>query len=171
LRPLLTCSLLFRSKEREGTDTSHFTEIKLNFSNTQTLVAALIACGIPQHAIEVHETPQPIIDYLGHPTRYHIQDHPNDKRFAEGDVAHVIVRRGYLGAGHNDFGVYVDAEKGSVGFLCDFARCSTQFNEAWMDRIAQRYAVAETKALYADQGQEVIEQQHEGEVYLYVKAG
>jgi hypothetical protein len=131
----------------------------------------LIACGVPEHAIEVHETPQPLIDYLGHSTHYHIRDHPEDARFKNGDVAHVIVRKSWLGAGHNDAGFFVDKEKGSVGFLCDFARSSSRFNDSWMDSVAQKYAVAEVKAEYADQGSEVIEQEHEGETYIYVRAG
>ncbi|NDQ57289.1 MAG: DUF1257 domain-containing protein [Acidipila sp.] len=150
---------------------SHYTEIKLNFTNVENLVEALVRCGIPREEIEVHAEAQPLIDWKGRKSRYYANDHANDTRFTDCDKAHVIIRRSYLGGGHNDLGFYIDKEKGSVGFVCDYARSSSSFNDKWMDNVAQRYAVSETVAEYASQGQSVIEQEHEGEVYVYVKVG
>ena len=124
---------------------------------------------MPREHIEVFDQPQQLIDYCGKPTKYRFQD-TGDERFKNGDKAHVIIRRDHVGNAANDVGFYIDDNGDSVAFVSDFDR-SGKFGDGFLPKLAQRYTTLETKAEYADAGKEVIEQVHEGRVYLYVKAG
>lgn len=148
---------------------SHFTQVELQISNTEGLIAALMKCGLRRDQIEVHSEAQPLIDYCGRQTHYRYND-TKDERFKDCDKAHVIVRREHLGSANNDWGMYIDPEKGSVSFLCDFSRTSTQWNDTWLNKVAQHYAAQETVDEYESQGTSCIVQEHENNVYVYAKA-
>jgi hypothetical protein len=147
----------------------------LNFKNKEHLIQALIECwGFTKDQIEVHDQPQQIYDYCGHATSYRFKD-TQDERFANGDKAHIIIRRHNVGGMSNDIGFYIEDNptegKQSVMFVSDYDRGRAKTNEAAIGKLTQRYVVLETKQEYADQGVDVIEQEHNGEVLLYVKVG
>jgi hypothetical protein len=148
---------------------SHYTEVKLSFNNRENLIAALVECGVPREHIEVYDTPQLLEDYCGHHTKYRYQD-TGDKRFINGDCGHVTIKRHNVGEASNDISFYIDEGGDSVAFVSDYDR-SGKYGDSFLPKLTQRYATLETKAEYADAGKEVIEQVHEGRVYLYVKAG
>lgn len=158
---------------------SHFSEIKTQIKDVDALVAALIECGFTKDQIEVHKTAQHIKDYCGKVTYYTHKD-TGDKRFVDGDVAHVIVRRGHMGESHNDFGVYVDPQGDSRVFLCDFARnMGTKYcgnpvakklggYQAWLSKLKQEYSFAVTHKHYTSKGKKVARQQEGNKIKVYI---
>jgi len=148
---------------------SHFSEIKTEFKDQDSLIDALVVAGVPRDWIEKHLEPQQICDYKGNPTKYRWQD-TQDKRFKSGDKAHVIIRRSHLGSGHNDLGFYVSKTDESFALICDWARQKSGYNDKWLSKVRQQYAVCETEKHYARLGKKVHKVQEGGKIHLYIKA-
>lgn len=139
---------------------SHYSDISVNFTNAESLVAALIAAGVDRAKIECHKEPQQIFDYRGNPTKY---------QMAEGDKCHVIIRRKDLPTLHNDLG-FTLSDKGSKAFICDFARDRSGFNDKWLNKVRDEYAALESTKHYAKLGKKAYRKQGaDGAVYLFVK--
>lgn len=161
---------------------SHFSEIKMQIKSVEAAVEALLAMGFTKDQIEVHTTPRQLYDHQCRPTSYAFKD-TKDQRFAQGDVAHVIVSRGAMGRAQNDFGIYVDPKGGdSRIFLCDFARsCNVDCvnnpvakelggYSKWLSKFKQEYSYTVTKNHYAKMGKKVQRVQDGQKVKVYVSA-
>lgn len=148
---------------------SHFSEIKTEFRDAEALVEALVAVGVQRDWIELHKTPQPLIDYKGNRTYYRWKE-TRDARFKDGDCGTVIIRRKNLPWGHNDIGFLTD-QKNSFALICDFARDQSGYNDKWLGRVKQEYAIAVARKHYARQGKTVQRVDDAGKVRLYVRAG
>lgn len=142
---------------------SHFSEIKVNFTDAQMLVDALVAVGVAREKIECHAEPQQVLDYRGQPTKY---------RMPNGDVGHVIIRRKHLPSGHNDIAFHLDREKGSTALICDYARDRSGYNDKWLGKVTQEYVAAQTKKHYEKLGKKVyrVNDVVTGRAHLFVKA-
>lgn len=148
---------------------SHYTSIKTQFRNTETLVRALVEQGIKREHIEVHAEAQPIQRYNGTFSAYR-RDSLKDARFADGDRAHVIVRGNHVGFLCNDLGFYFDPDTGeSIAFICDFSK-NNGYGDAWQNRLRQSYARLETIQYHEDRGESVEVVEEDGEIYVYAQA-
>ena len=156
---------------------SHQTNIKLCLKDRKALVEALVDCGIPRAAIECYEKPLPVIDYEGRKTKYVFQD-TGDKRFAEGDVAHVIVRKSTLAGDHNDLGFFLDKDDSRM-IVCEYTKStgSPVFKtpegvrvgtDQWIKEVKARYVFHETKNHYRPLGKKVHEKLVDGKRHLFV---
>lgn len=159
---------------------SHFTEIKTEFHDVDTLVEALVAMGYTRSHIEVHREGAAIIDYQGKNTRYRFTDH-QDERFRQGDRGHVIIRRQNVGQSCNDMGWYCDAEKGSVAFICDYSRSGNRcynpkaralggHTDAYLKKLADEYAAARIIKQAKDRGKRWERVEEGNRIRVYVGA-
>lgn len=139
---------------------SHYAMVEVQYTNKDALVLALMAAGFKRSQIEAHDNPRVLYDYTGQVSK----SNESDPRFAEGDRAHVIIRRKFVGACCNDFGIYLDAEKGSREFACADAKVNARncvLNPEvralggfgpWAQRLKREYAVAVAEQDFHDQG-------------------
>lgn len=159
---------------------SHYTSIELSITNREALIEALIECGVPRSAIEVHDTPQRLKDYRGQTTRYRFKDF-QDQRFKDGDCAHVIIRKEHFGGIENDAGIYLDGEK-SVFLLDDYTRSKMHpffknlsgaqvTGEVWLKDVRKAYVYHQTKAQYSKKGKKVEKKLgQDGRLHIFVGA-
>lgn len=158
---------------------SHQSNIKVALKDTESLIEALVDCGIPRDEIVASLAPQHLIDYTGKKTRYVYND-TQDPRFKEGDVAHVIVRRKTLQGSHNDLGFFVDGDD-SRAIVCEYTKTtgSPVFKNAdgervttdkWLAAVKQQYAFHVAKKTFAKVGKKVHAVRDGGKLRLYVKA-
>jgi hypothetical protein len=99
---------------------SHFTCIKTQIKNQDTLIQALSDVGFSN--VEVHETAQHLYGY-------------------EGDVreqtAEVIIRREYIGVASNDIG-FKRQDDGQFEAVISEYDCQ-KYSQAWLNNLIQRY--------------------------------
>jgi hypothetical protein len=136
---------------------SHFAKITVQFFDQESLVAALVAVGVPASAITVNPTGAFLEDYLGQKTNI---------------KANVIISRQYVGQGgygFNDIGFVCDQENASVS-ICDYARDRKGYNAQWLGRLTQEYTAAATTKHYAGMGKQVVRVNEDKVVRLYVRA-
>ncbi|MBI4029154.1 MAG: DUF1257 domain-containing protein [Candidatus Blackburnbacteria bacterium] len=105
---------------------SHYTIVCTELSDTETLIEALVTLGFKRQVIEVHKEAQTLFGYQGD---------------ARPQKAHVIIRRKNTGLGaSNDVGFEKQANGKYKAHISDYDRGS--FNDMWMAKLRQEYAVA-----------------------------
>jgi hypothetical protein len=107
---------------------SAYSENKTSFKDVDTLIEALVACGYPKEAIEVHKTPQHLYGYHG------------DRR---ADTADIIIRRENVnrymsGGASNDIGFKKSADGTYNAIISEYD--SGKHNAQWMAKLKTSYA-------------------------------
>lgn len=119
---------------------SEYIEAQTSITNRAILVDALCAMGFPRDGIEVHDSPKPLVGYLG------------DSRQ---QLAHVIVRRRCVGSSSNDIG-FVRGEDGKFSaIISKYDRednKATKYNAKWLGKLQGHYAVLSEKKYWQAQG-------------------
>ena len=106
---------------------SEYHELKTEYKDGDALVQALGEMGYT--SVEVHEKAQPLVDYHGRQTRY------TDK--VNGDTAHIIVRRKFVGAAANDLG-FLKKPDGTYSAMIS-AYDSHKHNKSWLNNLKKNY--------------------------------
>lgn len=115
---------------------SHYSRFRTKFVDRALLVKALADVGFT--SVEQHAEAQPLFGYRG------------DRR---ADTAHIIVRRQYVGRMSNDIG-FVEQPDGSYeAIISDFDK--RKYDEVWLQKLTQRYAVHATLSSLTEQGYEL----------------
>jgi hypothetical protein len=108
---------------------SEYRKSQTNFTDRDCLVESLVAMGYAREHIEVHDIPQQLIDFQGHPTRY---------TDANGDKAEVIVRRKYVGGAANDLGFKKEADGKFSAVISQYD--SGKHNAKWLGGLKTSYS-------------------------------
>jgi len=100
---------------------SHYSRVRTQFTDAESLVVALKAVGLKE--VEQHSSPTGLYGYQG------------DLR---SDKAHIIVRRQYVGVASNDLG-FIRRDDGTfAAIISDYDR-QTGKDERWMSRLKREY--------------------------------
>ena len=109
---------------------SHYTHLEVQIKDQDALVEALCDVqGWTKEQIEVHNEPTALYGYHG------------DKRK---DLAHVVIRRKYIGGSSNDIGFFRKADGTFEAIISDFDRSSMGYNEKWIGKLMQHYGASVT---------------------------
>lgn len=119
---------------------SHFTCIKTQIKNQDTLIQALSDVGF--NDVEVHKTPQHLYGYQG------------DLRE---QTAEVIIRRQYIGVASNDIG-FKQQDDGQFEAIISEYDCQ-QYSQEWLNNLTQRYGYHTLLATAPEQGFTVEEEE------------
>ena len=107
---------------------SEYAQYEGEYVDRDCLVDALVEQGYAREHIEVHETPQQLIDFQGHATHY---------LDATGDKAEIIVRRRNVGGAANDLG-FKKQENGKYAPI--ISRYDTgKHNAKWLVGLKDQY--------------------------------
>jgi hypothetical protein len=93
------------------------------FKDEECLIKALLENGFERDQIEVHETPQPLIDYHG------------QKR---GQMGTIIIRRKYVGAAANDIGFVKNSSGTYEVHVSDYDQ--RRHGPVWVNALGKSYA-------------------------------
>jgi hypothetical protein len=115
---------------------SHFTRIRTQLRDPETLVAALAAVGHRQ--VEVHEQPQTLYGYRGD---------------ARPERAEVIVRRRHIGSASNDIGFARQPDGSFEAIISEYDRST--YDTRWLAKLTHSYGYAATLRYAATHGYEV----------------
>ena len=121
---------------------SHYTVLRTQFVDVDALVKALADLGLTH--VEVHEKPKHLRGWLGG-VRLH--------------SAEIIIRREHVGKVSNDIGFKRQADGTYIAIISEYDR--RRYTDAWMGRLAQRYAYHVTMEKLTEQGFEVVTQKQE----------
>lgn len=119
---------------------SHFTCIKTELKNRDTLIQALADVGF--HEVEVHEKAQHLYGYQG------------DVR---PQTAEVIIRRQYIGVASNDIG-FKQQNDGQFEAIISEYDCQN-YSQEWLNNLTQRYGYHRLLATAPEQGFTVEEEE------------
>jgi hypothetical protein len=130
---------------------SHFTTIKTQIKDTDSLVKALADVGFKR--VEVHETEQSLYGYLG------------DIR---PETAEVIIRRKYISGSSNDIGFKRQTDGSFQAIISEFDR--RRYSQEWLNQVTQRYGYHLLKATAPAEGFTVEEEEvlEDGTIRLVV---
>jgi hypothetical protein len=101
---------------------SHYTKLATKLTDPDALCQALADVGYAQ--VERHAEPVPLYGFQG------------DQR---ADQAHIIVRRQYISRMANDIGFLREADGTYTAIISEFDK--RRHDEAWANKLAQRYAL------------------------------
>ena len=118
---------------------SEYSKLQTKYKDRDCLVKALAEQGYTN--VEVHETPQRLVDFQGRQTHY------TDKN---GDTANIIVRRRDVGGAANDLG-FLKQEDGTYAAMVS-AYDKSKHNATWFDGLKRHYSEAVTVKEAARQG-------------------
>lgn len=119
---------------------SHFTCIKTQLKNRDTLIQALADVGF--NDVEVHENAQHLYGYQG------------DVRE---QTAEVIIRRQYIGSASNDIG-FKRQDDGQFEAIISEYDCH-KYSQSWLNSLTQRYGYHTLLATAPEQGFTVEEEE------------
>lgn len=119
---------------------SHFTCIKTQIKNQDTLIQALSDVGF--NDVEVHKTAQHLYGYQG------------DVR---PQTAEVIIRRQYIGVASNDIG-FKQQNDGQFEAIISEYDCQN-YSQEWLNNLTQRYGYHTLLATAPEQGFTVEEEE------------
>jgi len=129
---------------------SHYSKVTTRLVDEAALLKALADLGFA--AVEVHERPLGLRGYKG------------DLRK---DTAHVIIRRRFIGPYSNDIGFLRQADGSYAAIISEFDEVEKGYDQAWLNRLSQRYAYHVAVTQLTAQGFSLIEEQDEnGELVL-----
>ena len=143
---------------------SHYCNVELELRDIDALVLALLDMGFVRTEIEVHAMPQLLCGF-------------------EGDVrpeaAHVIIRRQHVGVSSNDLGFFKDSATGRLTAIISeydkadgHGRHGGPYEQAWVDRLSQAYAVRNSIKLGMRDGYgRVIKEERRADGSMYVRLG
>ena len=118
---------------------SAYTTLKTKMVSAAHLVKALRDVGFTE--VEVHETPQPLVGWLG---------------FGREQKAEIIVRKKHVGAASNDIGFTRDENGHFVALISEFD--SVRYNRTWLQSLVQGYAFHVVKDQLAAQDFSVVDE-------------
>lgn len=119
---------------------SHFTCIKTQIKNQNTLIQALSDVGF--NDVEVYKTAQHLYGYQG------------DVRE---QTAEVIIRRQYIGAASNDIGFKQQDDGQFEAIISEYDR--QKYSQEWLNNLTQRYGYHTLIATAPEQGFTVEEEE------------
>jgi Protein of unknown function (DUF1257) len=119
---------------------SHFTCIKTQIKNQDTLIQALSDVGF--NDVEVHKTAQHLYGYQG------------DVRE---QTAEVIIRRQHIGVASNDIG-FKQQDNGQFEAIISEYDCQ-QYSQEWLNNLTQRYGYHTLIASAPEQGFTIAEEE------------
>jgi hypothetical protein len=119
---------------------SMYATVATEIRDKDALVEALKALQ-PGWKVEVYAKAMPLYGYRG------------DQRI---QVAEVIVRRASVGSVSNDIGFKLQADGTYAAIISDFDRNSMHYDEAWLGKLKQRYAVSVTKKYQISKGYKLV---------------
>lgn len=129
---------------------SHYTTVKTKLVDQAALVKALADVGYAE--LEVYAEPEGLRGYRG------------DLR---ADRAHIIIRRRFISSLSNDVGFLRQADGSFTAIISEFDAQSRGFNQAWLNKLHQRYAYHVAVDQLTSQGFSLIEERDEnGEIVL-----
>lgn len=132
---------------------SHYTVLRTQFVDVDALVKALADLGFAH--VEVHEKPRHLRGWLGG---------------VRLNTAEIIIRRKYVGKVSNDIGFKRQKDGTFTAIISKYDRYRFRYNDAWMGRLAQRYAYHVTLAKLTEQGFELVtEKQEQGRIHLTLR--
>lgn len=115
---------------------SHYSRFQTKFVDRASLVKALADVGYT--CVEQHTEAQHLHGYRG------------DQR---ADLAHIIVRRQFVGRMSNDIGFVEQADGSYQAIISDFDK--RKHDTVWLQKLTQRYAVHATLSSLTEQGYEL----------------
>lgn len=93
------------------------------FEDKDSLVKGLGENGYGLNTVEVHDTPQTLYDYCGHPRP---------------QKAHIILRRQFVGGAANDIGFLKNTDGTYTAIISEYD--SMRHNAAWITNLTKSYA-------------------------------
>ena len=109
---------------------SAYSTNKTQFKDCKLLLAALAEMGFDASKVEVNENPKQLYDFQGNKTHY---------VDADGDKAHVIIRRQFVGGAANDIGFKRGTDGTFEAYLSAYdRRCG--YDEQWLGKLTAAYA-------------------------------
>ena len=138
---------------------SHFTKLKTQIRDKQSLVAALVEMGFSKDQIELHDKPVNLEGY--------------ERRGGANPQAEIVIRKGILGNAYNDIGFRLQEDGTYEAMISDMEMHNTTasrnaltkefkaFGQNWLDKLNQRYALQVVKKTARNNGyscQEAVEQ-------------
>ena len=118
---------------------SHFTTMETAFVSKEHLLAALADLGFDQ--VEEHAIPEALYGYEG------------DRR---PQTAEIIIRRKFVGRSSNDIGFASTPGGTYEAIISEFDRQA--YDQAWLNRLSQRYAYRAARDTLAQQGFDLVEE-------------
>ncbi len=131
---------------------SHYTVLTTRICDPHYLGEAMADMGYEE--VEVHDQPQPLIDYQGRETK---------------QKAEVIVRRRHLSWVSNDLGFCRQSNGTMNAIISDYDR--DKHNKGWMLELTRRYAYQAARGKLEAQGFDVAHEQRdaEGRIHLVLR--
>lgn len=114
---------------------SHYVDIVTEIRDQAALVKALERLGFGPNKVEVHDKPQPLIGYQG------------DKRE---QLAHVILRRRFVGGASNDIGFLKGSDGRYISHISEYDQ--TYYNSTWQNKLCTYYGVEKSKIELSKKG-------------------
>lgn len=102
---------------------SAYQDQKTKLKDEECVIKALCDNGFTRDQIEVHETPQHLIDFHG------------EKR---GQMATIIIRRKYVGGAANDIGFNLESDGTYRAYVSDYDQ--RKHGPAWITELSKSYA-------------------------------
>ena len=93
------------------------------FEDKYSLIKGLSENGYGLNTVEVHDTPQTLYDYCGHPRP---------------QKAHIILRRQFVGGAANDIGFLKNTDGTYTAIISEYD--SMRHNAAWITNLTKSYA-------------------------------
>ena len=93
------------------------------FEDKDSLIKGLSENGYGLNTVEVHDTPQTLYDYCGHPRP---------------QKAHIILRRQFVGGAANDIGFLKNTDGTYTVIISEYD--SMRHNTAWITNLTKSYA-------------------------------
>lgn len=131
---------------------SHYTVLTTKITDAEFLAEAIADMGYED--VEVHDRPQPLIDFQGGATK---------------QKAEVIVRRKHIGWLSNDIGFCRQHDGTMNAIISDYDR--DKHNEGWMRELTRRYAYLTARGKLEAQGFDLAHEERDaqGRIHLVLR--
>src|SRR5262249_20547505 len=120
---------------------SHYSTFKTKFASREALLKALADVGYAKEIVQVHDQPIHLTGYMG------------DRRE---ETAEIVIPKRYVRGGANDIGFKLQEDDGCyTAIISEFDSGLGRNDQAWMDKLTQRYAYHASLDALAAQGFEL----------------
>jgi hypothetical protein len=135
---------------------SEYVIIATVFTDAGHLVEALVDLGFPPDTIEVHDGPVTLYGYRGD---------------ARPERAEIVIRREYVGRGSNDIGFAHQPDGVFRAIISEYdqrtAGARGPYNQAFLGRLAQAYALRTIQHHYRARGYQIhVQRQSDGTIQV-----
>ena len=114
---------------------SHYIDIVTEIRDQDALLQALGRLGFGGNKVEVYKDPTNLYGYTG------------DKR---SQLAHVIIRRRFVGSSSNDIGFLQQGDGRFVSHISEYDQ--GKYNQAWQNKLCTYYGVEKSKIELSKKG-------------------